>query len=181
MPSEYIKKIRTTDGDKQIDYESLANLPKINNTELKGNVNVVEINQGSSNSGKFLGIGADGNVSPMDPPKGATVEQVTQIEKNKTDISSVKEDVSSLSEEKVGYRGILNTSNYPHTELKYLLKPGDYCIDEPLTATLTDLPENFIGLNKMLNCEVRRAFSGRHYIQKIYSTSSYADPLIRIV
>lgn len=99
MPSEYIKKIRTTDGDKQIDYESLANLPKINNTELKGNVNVVKINQGSSNSGKFLGIGPDGNVSPMDPPQGATVEQAAQIEQNKADISSVKEDVSSLSED----------------------------------------------------------------------------------
>lgn len=99
MPSEYIKKIRTTNGDKQIDYESLANLPKINNTELKGNVDVVKINQGSSNSGKFLGIGPDGNVSPMDPPQGATEEQVAQIEKNKADISSVKEDVSSLSED----------------------------------------------------------------------------------
>ena len=87
MPSEYIKKIRTTDGDKQIDYESLANLPKINNTELKGNVNVVKINQGSSNSGKFLGIGADGNVSPMEPPQGMTEEQEEQLEQNTIDIS----------------------------------------------------------------------------------------------
>ena len=96
MPSEYIKKIRTTNGDKQIDYESLANLPKINNTELKGNVDVVEINQGSSNSGKFLGIGPDGNVSPMDPPQGATVEQATQIEQNKQDISSLSEESAKL-------------------------------------------------------------------------------------
>ena len=87
MPSEYIKKIRTTDGDKQIDYESLANLPKINNTELKGNVDVVEINQGSSNSGKFLGIDPDGNVSPMDPPQGMTEEQEEQLEQNTIDIS----------------------------------------------------------------------------------------------
>ena len=86
MPSEYIKKIRTTNGDKQIDYESLANLPKINNTEFKGNVDVVEINQGSSNSGKFLGIGPDGNVSPMDPPKGMTEEQAEQLEQNTIDI-----------------------------------------------------------------------------------------------
>ena len=87
MPSEYIKKIRTTNGDKQIDYESLANLPKINSTELKGNVNVVKINQGSSNSGKFLGIGADGNVSPMEPPQGMTEEQEEQLEQNTIDIS----------------------------------------------------------------------------------------------
>ena len=86
MPSEYIKKIRTTNGDKQIDYESLANLPKINNTELKGNVDVVKSNQGSSNSGKFLGIGPDGNVSPMDPPQGMTEEQEEQLEQNTIDI-----------------------------------------------------------------------------------------------
>lgn len=66
MPSEYIKKIRTTNGDKQIDYESLANLPKINNTELKGNVDVVEINQGTENAGKVLGIGSDGMVTPVE-------------------------------------------------------------------------------------------------------------------
>src|SRR5699024_5305323 len=102
MPSEYIKKIRTTDGDKQIDYESLANLPKINNTELKGNVDVVKSNQGSSNSGKFLGIGPDGNVSPMDPPKGATVEQAAQIEKNKQDIGSLSEDILKIAENKIG-------------------------------------------------------------------------------
>ena len=48
---------------------------------------VVKINQGSSNSGKFLGIGPDGNVSPMDPPKGMTEEQEDQLEQNTIDIS----------------------------------------------------------------------------------------------
>ena len=47
---------------------------------------VVKINQGSSNSGKFLGIGADGNVSPMDPPQGMTEEQEEQLEQNTIDI-----------------------------------------------------------------------------------------------
>ena len=97
MPSEYIKKIRTTNGDKQIDYESLANLPKINNTEFKGNVDVVKINQGSSNSGKFLGIGPDGNVYPMDPPQGMTEEQAEQLEQNKQDISSLSEEIANPS------------------------------------------------------------------------------------
>ena len=125
MPSEYIKKIRTTDGDKQIDYESLANLPKINNTELKGNVDVVEINQGSSNSGKFLGIGPDGNVSPMDPPQGMTEEQVAQIEQNKADISSLSEDMN-----RYGFRSIvfkkensIYSSNY--RLMKYNAAVGD--------------------------------------------------------
>ena len=48
---------------------------------------VVKINQGSSNSGKFLGIGPDGNVSPMDPPQGMTEEQEDQLEQNTIDIS----------------------------------------------------------------------------------------------
>ena len=48
---------------------------------------VVKINQGSSNSGKFLGIGPDGNVSPMDPPQGMTEEQEEQLEQNTIDIS----------------------------------------------------------------------------------------------
>ena len=80
---------------------------------------VVKINQGSSNSGKFLGIGPDGNVSPMDAPSGgtvdteqiqqavdayleenpvqpgATVEQATQIEQNKQDIGSLSEDIGN--------------------------------------------------------------------------------------
>ena len=47
---------------------------------------VVRINQGSSNSGKFLGIGPDGNVSPMDPPQGITEEQAEQLEQNTIDI-----------------------------------------------------------------------------------------------
>ena len=48
---------------------------------------VVKINQGSSNSGKFLGIGPDGSVSPMDPPQGMTEEQEDQLEQNTIDIS----------------------------------------------------------------------------------------------
>lgn len=94
---------------------------------------------------------------------------------------AVRGQIGSLSEEKVGFRGVLSPNNYSYTELKYLTKDGNYCIDESLTAILTDLPENFIGVKKTLNCEVRKAFYVRFYIQKIYSTASYADPLIRII
>ena len=94
---------------------------------------------------------------------------------------AVRGQVGSLSEEKVGFRGVLSPNNYSYTELKYLTKDGNYCIDASLAVILTDLPENFIGVNKTLNCEVRKAFSGQFYIQKIYSTASYADPLIRII
>ena len=63
-----------------------------NTQDIQGKV---DKNQGTSSSGKFLGIGADGNVSPMDPPQGATVEQVAQIEKNKNNISLISETVNN--------------------------------------------------------------------------------------
>lgn len=122
MPSEYIKKIRTADGDKQIDYESLANLPKINNTELKGNVDVVESNQGSSNFGKFLGIGSDGSVSPMDPPQGMTEEQEEQLEQNTIDIG--KKLNSNQGTENAGKVMVvgLDGNLFPGEEVNYLEK-----------------------------------------------------------
>ena len=39
----------------------------------------VDIMQGASNSGKVLGIGEDGNVTPVDPPQGMTEEQEEQL------------------------------------------------------------------------------------------------------
>lgn len=50
-------------------------------------IGAVRTDQGTSNSGKFLGIGPDGNVSPMDPPQGMTEEQEDQLEQNTIDIS----------------------------------------------------------------------------------------------
>ncbi len=38
--SDYVKTIKTSSGDRQIDYEALANTPSVNNKELKGNVNL---------------------------------------------------------------------------------------------------------------------------------------------
>ena len=94
--------------------------------------------------------------------------------------AAVRGQASKLSEEKVGFRGVLNPDNYSYTELKYLTKDGNYCIDSNLSKILTDLPrEDFIG--KTLNCEVRKSFAGNFFIQKIYSTSSFYEPIIRIV
>ena len=54
------------------DYAELSNKPKINNVEVNGelassDLGLVDVNQGSDNAGKVLGIGADGMVTPMDP------------------------------------------------------------------------------------------------------------------
>ena len=47
----------------------------------------VDIMQGASNSGKVLGIGEDGNVTPVDPPQGMTEEQEEQLNQNTEDIA----------------------------------------------------------------------------------------------
>ena len=66
-------------------YENLSNKPQLNGVTLEGNktldqVGVLAKNQGSSNSGKYLSVGSDGNVVPADAPSGGTVdpEQIKQ-------------------------------------------------------------------------------------------------------
>ena len=55
------------------DYNALANKPKLNGVEIVGNktstdYKIVSSEQGIENNGKFLGVGADGNVTPVDKP-----------------------------------------------------------------------------------------------------------------
>lgn len=55
------------------DYNALTNKPKLNGVEITGNktstdYKIVSSEQGIENNGKFLGIGADGNVTPVDKP-----------------------------------------------------------------------------------------------------------------
>ena len=66
-------------------YENLSNKPRLNGVTLEGNktldqVGVLAKNQGSSNSGKYLSVGSNGNVVPADAPSGGTVdpEQIKQ-------------------------------------------------------------------------------------------------------
>ena len=67
------------------DYNDLSNKPQLNGVTLEGNktldqVGVLAKNQGSSNSGKYLSVGSDGNVTLSDAPSGGTVdpEQIKQ-------------------------------------------------------------------------------------------------------
>ena len=56
--AEYITKIRTNQGDKQIDYTALANLPTINNPNLLINSNFRNpVNQRGETSYTFNGAG----------------------------------------------------------------------------------------------------------------------------
>lgn len=56
-------------------YNKLSNKPQLNGVTLEGNktldqVGVLAKNQGSSNSGKYLSVGSDGNVVLADAPSG---------------------------------------------------------------------------------------------------------------
>ena len=105
-------------------YENLSNKPRLNGVTLEGNktldqVGVLAKNQGSSNSGKYLSVGSDGNVVPADapsggtvdpeqikqavndyleenPPSGMTAEEKEQLDKNTEDISSLSEEIAKL-------------------------------------------------------------------------------------
>ena len=57
--AEAIKSFRTKTGDLPVDYESLANLPKINGQELKGDVNV----EGGSGATFTPAVDSEGNLS----------------------------------------------------------------------------------------------------------------------
>lgn len=104
-------------------YNNLSNKPQLNGVTLEGNktldqVGVLAKNQGSSNSGKFLSVGSDGNVVPADAPSGGTVdpeqikqavngyleenpvsgmtaEQEQQLNQNTTDITNLKSAMSN--------------------------------------------------------------------------------------
>ena len=106
------------------DYNDLSNKPQLNGVTLEGNktldqVGVLAKNQGSSNSGKYLSVGSDGNVVLADAPSGGTVdpeqikqavndyleenpvsgmtaEQEQQLNKNTQDISSLSEEIAKL-------------------------------------------------------------------------------------
>ena len=99
-------------------YEKLSNKPQLNGVTLEGNKTLDQVgalakNQGSSNSGKYLSVGSDGNVVPADapsggtvdaeqikqavndyleenPPSGMTAEQEKQLNQNTSDVSDLK-------------------------------------------------------------------------------------------
>ena len=83
--ADYIKKIRTKDGDKQIDYEALANKPNSlpNPNKIKFTGSVVAEYDGSSEV-------------TVDIPNGGSEEQDAQIQTNTNDISELKNKTSEL-------------------------------------------------------------------------------------
>ena len=81
----YIQTIQTKDGPTQIDYNALANLPTSDKTLTL---------PGSFADAKIVGDEIAKVKSSAQP--GATTEQAQQIEQNKADIASLKEDIIKL-------------------------------------------------------------------------------------
>lgn len=95
--ADYINKIRTTEGDKPVNYEALANKPNSlpNPNKIKFTGSVVAEYDGRSEV-------------TVNIPNGASEEQAAQIQTNTNDISELKNktselkgDLSKLSEEKI--------------------------------------------------------------------------------
>ena len=133
-------------------YENLSNKPRLNGVTLEGNktldqVGVLAKNQGSSNSGKYLSVGSDGNVVPADapsggtvdpeqikqavngyleenPPSGMTAEQEQQLNQNTTDVAGLKSAIGNINENGISSKimaGIINL-NMADTQNKYKAK-----------------------------------------------------------
>lgn len=114
----YIQTIQTKDGPTQIDYNALANLPTSDKTLTL---------PGSFADAKVVGDEIAKVKSSAQP--GATTEQAQQIEQNKADIASLKEDVGYVTQKQKsknlynpseridGYQ--LNLSGVPVTNKDY--------------------------------------------------------------
>ena len=127
-----MKKAPASSGGGTTDYNDLTNQPQLNGVTLEGNktldqIGAVQKNQGSGNSGKYLSVGSDGNVTLSDPPtsggtvdpeqikqavngyleenpvSGMTAEQEEQLSANTQDITNLKSVVDDIG---IGADGI---------------------------------------------------------------------------
>lgn len=114
-----MKKAPASSGGGTTDYNDLTNQPQLNGVTLEGNktldqIGAIQKNQGSGNSGKYLSVGSDGNVTLSDPPtsggsldpeqvnqavedyltenpvSGMTAEQEQQLNQNTQDVTDLK-------------------------------------------------------------------------------------------
>lgn len=92
------------------DYNALSNKPKLNGVEIAGNktstdYKIVSSEQGIENNGKFLGVGVDGNVTPVDKPTYTA--------------SEVGADPAGTANTKVSQH---NTSETAHNDIRILIQ-----------------------------------------------------------
>lgn len=98
--ADYINKIRTTEGDKPVNYEALANKPNSlpNPNKIKFTGSVVAEYDGSSEV-------------TVDIPSGASEEQAAQIQTNTNDISELKGDLESIEPTQINQNFVENILN----------------------------------------------------------------------
>ena len=143
--ADYINKIRTTEGDKPVNYEALANKPSSlpNPNKIKFTGSVVAEYDGSSEV-------------TVNIPNGASEEQAAQIQTNTNDISELKNKTSELKGDLVNLtesKRIEFVDNYNITLSTYSI--GDVVNLTPNTMnsgwrySITSCKENDIIL---LNC-----------------------------
>lgn len=119
-----MKKAPASSGGGTTDYNDLTNQPQLNGVTLEGNktldqIGALQKNQGSGNSGKYLSVGSNGDVTLVDPPtsggsidpeqvnqavedyltenpvSGMTEEQEQQLNQNTTDVADLKSAINS--------------------------------------------------------------------------------------
>lgn len=137
--ADYINKIRTTEGDKPVNYEALANKPNSlpNPNKIKFTGSVVAEYDGSSEV-------------TVNIPNGASEEQAAQIQTNTNDISELKNKTSELKGDLVKLfetKEFLNGNIYHNTNTA-ATKNSDGTITIGITDYGTTIIDGAISLKK---------------------------------
>lgn len=140
--ADYINKIRTTEGDKPVNYEALANKPNSlpNPNKIKFTGSVVAEYDGSSEV-------------TVNIQNGASEEQAAQIQTNTNDISELKNKTSELKgeiadlKEKGTGGSVQNIQTYITEDIGELyLAPSDYTAWCPCTLHFDKILDKFVSL-----------------------------------
>lgn len=130
--ADYINKIRTTEGDKPVNYEALANKPNSlpNPNKIKFTGSVVAEYDGSSEV-------------TVDIPNGAFEEQAAQIQTNTNDISELKNKTSELKSDIVNLDNLLKKTLAQDYNMKIAIDNLFKCVAYDGESDYVSAYENF--------------------------------------
>lgn len=157
-----MKKAPASSGGGTTDYNDLTNQPQLNGVTLEGNktldqIGALQKNQGSGNSGKYLSVGSNGDVTLVDPPtsggsidpeqvnqavedyltenpvSGMTAEQEEQLSTNTQDITDLKSALEEVSKKAAGW------TDSAKMALVTLLRDAAYVKNTEISATYNTL------------------------------------------
>lgn len=193
--ADYINKIRTTEGDKPVNYEALANKPNSlpNPNKIKFTGSVVAEYDGSSEV-------------TVDIPNGASEEQAAQIQTNTNDISELKSDLDNVYDDSLDTQyyidndipwdsGYIGEDGNIHTNIGslspyYYAFPGavvelseqkEYSGEDNRAVIFYDENANFIGIRRLYgNSRICVAPSKCYYVRLSIKTEFSAGEYIKI-